>query len=216
MCWNKEVSLNTFIFSSFVLLLIMYNNKYTQYKVKEFNNIWVNIFFMSFILMQLIEFMIWRNIDNKKENEYYSKMAILLLFLQPVASLMMLKDNVIRMNLILLYLCLAVPFSIFRFITKDVKSIISDCGHLKWDFLTKKNELYIFMGWLFFFLFSFFYNGDYLPLLFGIITLLLISYNYINDESVGSMWCWIVNSIMIYYATYLLMYLPFKEVIQKQ
>ena len=29
MCWNKEVSLNTFLFSSFVFLLILYNNKYT-------------------------------------------------------------------------------------------------------------------------------------------------------------------------------------------
>ena len=46
MCWNKEVSLNTFIFSIFVLLLIMYNNAYTQYKIEELNSIWVYLFFM--------------------------------------------------------------------------------------------------------------------------------------------------------------------------
>jgi hypothetical protein len=39
MCWNKEISLNTFLFSSFVLILIIYNNAYTQYKIKELNNI---------------------------------------------------------------------------------------------------------------------------------------------------------------------------------
>lgn len=36
MCWNENVSLNTFLFSSFVLLLIFYNNTYTQYKIKHF------------------------------------------------------------------------------------------------------------------------------------------------------------------------------------
>lgn len=212
MCWNKEVSLNTFIFSSFVLLLIIYNNKYTQYKVKEFNNIWVILFFISFISMQLIEFMIWKNIDNKKANKLYSKIAILLLFLQPVASLMTLKDNVIRISMILVYLSLA-TISIFKFINKDVKSIISDFGHLKWDFITKNNGQYIFMCWLVFFLFPFFYNGTYLGLIFGVLLLLLVCYNYTNDGSVGSMWCWVINSIMIYYATYLLIYLPYKELI---
>lgn len=211
MCWNKEVSLNTFLFSSFVLLLIMYNNKYTQYKVKELDNIWVNIFFMSFILIQLIEFMIWRNIDDEKKNAFYSKLANLLLLLQPVASLMILNDKHIRTILLSLYLFLAVPFSIFRFITKDIKSSISDLGHLKWDFITKKGEWYFFMYWLFFFLFSFFYNGKYWGFSFGVITLLLIINNYNNDDSVGSMWCWVANSIMIYYAIYLLIYLPYKE-----
>ena len=49
MCWNKDVSLNTFLFSSFVILLIYYNNTYTKYKVAEFNSIWVYVFFGSFI-----------------------------------------------------------------------------------------------------------------------------------------------------------------------
>jgi hypothetical protein len=198
MCWNKEVSLNTFIFSSFVL----------------FNNIWVILFFISFILMQLIEFMIWKNIDNKIENEFYSKIALLLLFLQPVASLMTLKDNVIRFNMILVYLSLA-SLSIFKFINKDVKSVVSEYGHLKWNFLTKNNDFYIFMCWLVFFLFSFFYNRTYPGLIFGLIMLLLVYYNYSNDGTVGSMWCWVVNSVMIYSAAKLLIYLPFREVIQK-
>ena len=38
MCWNKDVSLNTFLFSGFVLLLIYYNNTYTKYKVAEFDS----------------------------------------------------------------------------------------------------------------------------------------------------------------------------------
>ena len=61
MCWNQYVSLNTFLFSTFILLLIFYNNKYSIYKIKELNNIYAYFFLMSFITMQLIEFFIWKN-----------------------------------------------------------------------------------------------------------------------------------------------------------
>ena len=53
MCWNKDVSLNTFLFSGFVLCLIIYNNKYTQYKIDELNNIYSYIFFASIIIIQI-------------------------------------------------------------------------------------------------------------------------------------------------------------------
>ena len=82
MCWNQEVSLNTFLFSMFVLLLIIYNNKYTQYKIKELDNIWMYLFLASFIFMQLIEFFIWRNINNKFYNHLFSTMAVILLIIQ--------------------------------------------------------------------------------------------------------------------------------------
>ena len=68
MCWNSEVSLNTFAFSTFVLGMIIYNNAYTQYKIPELNNIWVYLLLFSVISMQLVEFFVWRNIDNKYYN----------------------------------------------------------------------------------------------------------------------------------------------------
>ena len=73
MCWNQYVSINTFIFSIFVLILIAFNNKYSPYKVKEFDSIFVYIFFISFISMQLIEFFIWRNLEDKKLNKHLIK-----------------------------------------------------------------------------------------------------------------------------------------------
>ena len=38
MCWNEYVSINTFVFGIFVLLLIAFNNKHSQYKIIEFQN----------------------------------------------------------------------------------------------------------------------------------------------------------------------------------
>ena len=102
MCWNEHVSLNTFLFSSFVLALIVYNNSYTKYKIQELNNTWMYIFIASFVFMQLIEFFIWKNINNKFYNNAFSIIATLLLLLQPIASIMILSN--IQLRNILLFL----------------------------------------------------------------------------------------------------------------
>lgn len=209
MCWNEEVSLNTFLFSSFVLLLILYNNTYTQYKIIYLNNLWVYLFFMSFIAMQLVEFFIWRNINNKFYNHVFSTMAAILLFIQPMVSLMMLSNTSLRNNLLLVYSVLFLPYFIYKFITNNMKSYISDKGHLVWLFFD--TNLLLFAGWMFFFLISFIYTPNLSGLLFGVIVFLISCYNYYKDKTLGSMWCWGVNLIMIYFAFYLLFYLPFCE-----
>jgi hypothetical protein len=62
MCWNEYVSINTFVFGIFVLLLIAFNNKYSKYKIIEFENPYTYFFMVSFISMQFIEFILWRNL----------------------------------------------------------------------------------------------------------------------------------------------------------
>jgi hypothetical protein len=212
MCWNKDISLNTFVFSSFVLLLIIYNNKYTQYKIQELNNIWVYLFFISFILMQIIEYFIWKNINEPFYNKIFTILATLLLLVQPIASTMLITNKIVRYNLLTLYLVLSIPFSIYRFMTRKIYSSVSPLGHLNWNLLLdKKSKLdnLIMTLWFIFFLFPLFYQGYRYGFLFGFLTLLFIMYNYSKDGTVGSMWCWIVNSIMVFYASYLLLYLPF-------
>jgi hypothetical protein len=209
MCWNEHVSLNTFLFSGFVLGLIIYNNMYTKYKIQELNSIWVYFFFLSFIFMQLIEFFIWRNIDNKYYNRIFSCLAQLLLLVQPLASLMILSNIPLRNTLVMSYLLLAIPFSTYKFATTNIHSMISKNGHLQWKFFNM--GYYIWAIWCFFFLFSILYERHYYALLFALITLCAAVINYTADGSVGSLWCWSVNSVFIYYAFHLLIYLPFLE-----
>jgi hypothetical protein len=214
MCWNQTVSLNTFLFSIFVLILIIYNNAYTQYKIKELNNFWVYMFFLSFIFMQLIEYFIWRNIKSPYYNSLFSILATLLLLIQPVVSLMLLSNEKLKYNMLLVYLVLAIPFAVYRLTTKRMYSVVSPGGHLQWKFLTRHDvgyEVVLFWVWLFFFLFSFFYNKNYFAFGFGFIMLLISIWNYYQDNSVESMWCWVVNSIFLFYAFYLLVYLPFSQ-----
>ena len=209
MCWNASISLNTFLFSSFVLLLIMYNNAFTKYKIHELNNIWIYLFFASFIFMQLIEAFIWRNIDNKFYNQYFSILGTCLLISQPIFSIMILSKISLRNKLLLLYLLLAIPYSLYKFFTKKIYSTVSKSGHLVWNFFESPPIITVF--WFFFFLFSLIYERKWFGILFCIISLLLAYYNYKNDKSMWSLWCWMVNFVMIYYAIYLLIFLPFFE-----
>ena len=214
MCWNATVSLNTFLFSMFVLLLIVYNNKFTEYKIQELNNIWIYLFLASFIFMQLIEFFIWRNIKNKFYNHLFSTLATFLIFIQPIFSIMILSNKQLRNKVLISYLLCATCFYILRvfqrnskFMTKNINSSVSDKGHLVWNFFELGPILLLI--WLFFLLFSLIYEKKWIGLAIGIILLCISYITYMNDNSMGSMWCWMVNLVMFYYAFYLLFYLPF-------
>ena len=211
MCWNEQVSLNTFLFSSFVLLLIVYNNVYTQYKINFFNSYGGLLFMSSVIVMQLVEFFIWRNINDKHYNHIFSTMAAMVIFIQPIASLMMLSNINLRNKMLFTYLPIFMTYFIYKFATNKMVSRISSNGHLTWLFFDTKIKL-VFFGWLFFFLFSLIYEKRYNELIFGLMCLLISCVNYYQDKTISSMWCWAVNSAMIFYAGYLLLYLPFREI----
>lgn len=209
MCWNQEVSLNTFLFSSFAMLLIMYNNKYTQYKIPHINTVWQYLFFWSFIIMQLIEFFIWRNIDNPFYNKVFSIIAVVVLLLQPVGTLMMISDNTIRSTLLTAYLIVIIPYSIYNVLTNNIYSFVSKKGHLDWHFF--KMFFSLSLIWMFFFFFGLLYEGDLIAKIFGTALYVVVAYNYYADKTILSNWCWIVNSMFIYYLSYLLFYLPYCE-----
>jgi len=210
MCWNAEVSLNTFLFSGFVLLLIIYNNNYTQYKiqfVKGVDNIWSYIFLFSFIVMQLIEYFIWKNINNPRLNTFFSILAFFAILLQPIASIMFLPKN-IRMYVLLPYILFAIVFFIHRYNSTTQTSSVTKLKHLNWESLLYTEPL-ITIIWLCFFLIPILYSCSALGFIFTSLVLIIMTYNYYTDRSVGSMWCWLANLAMFYYAAYILFYLPF-------
>jgi hypothetical protein len=193
-----------------MLLLIIYNNAYTKYKITELNNKYIYLFLASIICVQLIEFFIWKNINDKYYNNIFSILLVLLIIIQPIASIMIISDIKLRNQLLLVYLVLVIPYSINMFSNNYIHSSVSNYGHLKWNIITITSIVRCI--WIFFFLFPFIYEKQYLGFfIFGIITLIICFINYKNDNTISSMWCWSVNSIFIYYAFYLLLYLPFLE-----
>ena len=218
MCWNKEVSLNTFIFSFGILLLIIYNNKYTQYKIKELNNFWIYVFLSSIIFVQFLEYFIWININNLFYNQLFTTLVIFLTLLQPVFSLLLIDNKKIRNIILYFYIAFLIPFSIGLFRTTKLQSVVTSLGHLEWGIIKNKSSIamkylsWIFIIiWLFCILYPVFYIKNYFFLFLGIFTLLVSIYYYYKDNSIRSLWCWLTNSISIYYAIYLLFYLPFFE-----
>lgn len=213
MCWNQYVSINTFVFGVFVLILISFNNRYSPYKIKFFENPYAYLFAMSVISMQLIEFILWRNMNNNFVNKIFSFFGYLLLVLQPIASLLLLENIPMRNKLLVYYIVPASIGSLYFAINTDYHTSLSKCGHLKWDWINVKfDNIFIHAFYLFFLYYSFVVNKHYLTI-FVTLSLYAIYYYYYNslEGSSGSLWCWSINIVMLYYLITLLIYLPFKE-----
>lgn len=210
MCWNETVSLNTFLFSSFVLGLIIYNNEMTMYKIKEMNK-YVYIFLGLVIIVQLIEFFIWKNIQNKNYNIFFTTLLLTIFFLQPISTNMLINDKTVQTNMLTMYLIIFIPLAIyFLSTTTKIYSSVSILGHLKYNVpVSSQQKIILFLLWIFFFLFPLLYEKHTYGILFALLTLTITFIQYYNTDTVGSMWCWIVNSIMIYYSIILLFYLPY-------
>ena len=189
MCWNQYVSLNTFTFSTLILILIAYNNKYTPYKIHELNNVFVYIFLMSFITMQLIEFFLWRNLKNTDINHKLSIAGGLLLMIQPIASLLMLKDEFTRKAMLTTYTIPAFAYFIYKVNTQSkFNTTVTPTGHLRWNWLNQDKNKLLGLIWFFFLYFSIFVEKQYYTA--GIITLALLAvsyYSYSKEGSYGSL-----------------------------
>jgi len=206
MCWNEYVSINTFVFGIFVLLLIAFNNKYSQYKIADFENPYLYFFIVSVISMQFIEFVLWRNLNNKSINKTMSILGSLLLVIQPIASLTMLENINLRNIMILIYSIPSFVYFCYNIINKNIDTIVSKTGHLKWNWIPTNLLGYLF--YLFFLYFSLFINRKYIGIILSFQLFAIFYYYYYTDGTAGSLWCWSVNIIMLYYLIKLLIYLP--------
>jgi len=218
MCWNPTVSINTFVFSIFVLIIVIYNNTYTEYKIPELN-FFVYLFFISFVLMQLVEFFLWRNLNNKYYNYIFSVFGLFLITVQPFFSLLIIKNLYIRNVLSSVYIIPAFSFFLYQLaFNKNINTSLTKNGHLHWNWANINNKVLfnVLLGvWLFFLGFSFLYEKIYYLLIFGIISYIISLYTFSKDGSYESIWCWSINILFLYYAFLILIYLPFRECIQQ-
>ena len=217
MCWNQYVSINTFLVGIFGLLLIAFNNNYSSYKISFFDNPYAYIFMLSFIFMQLFEFILWRNLGNKIINNIVSILGFLLLCIQPVASLLLLENIPLRNNLLLTYSIPTFIFIVYNLLKTNLHTIKSPTCHLAWKWIFKNNglvEWIIIPFYLFFVFFSFIYN-KYYQSLFILLLYLIFIYYFGKDGSSGSIWCVSVNLIVLYFLLQILIIMPFFEITNK-
>jgi hypothetical protein len=217
MCWNQAVSLNTFAFGIFGLTMIYFNNTYSKYKINEFKNPYAYLFALSFILMQLFEFILWRNLDNKKINNAVSTLGLLLLCSQPVASLLLLENIPLRNLLLAIYTVPTTIFFIYNIWKTKIHTTISPSGRLSWKWLFYGDNLvahaFLMSFYLFFLLFSIFYNQYYIAFLV-ILFYFLIAYYFMKDGCAGSVWCVSVNIVIVYFVLKILILMPVSELFE--
>ena len=213
MCYNEAISLNTFIFSIAVMGFIYYNNKYTQYKTKVFQNKYVYLFFISIVSIQLIEYFLWKSIKtgNTKMNYIASIFGwITIRFLQPLSFVFLLPNayTTLRNLLIVGYLICLALLTWFRSTPIEFKTTVKN-DHLYWEWLYGEKIENIFLSILYFgsLIPSFFVLPWLMPILFIYVTYLYFYRNY----NWTSMWCWSVNLTFLYYLFNILIILPYQE-----
>jgi hypothetical protein len=213
MCWNQYVSINTFTFGIFVLLLVAFNNQYSSYKIEFFKNPYAYFFVLSVISMQFFEFLLWRNINNPLINNIVSTLGLILLALQPFTSLLLLNDIKLRNNLLTIYSIPTVLFLMYTMYTTNIHTKVSKSGHLAWHWTNSKMPLLTLLALIFYLIFLFFplVHNKYYQTLLLLFIFFVIKYYYDKDGSSYSLWCFFVNIIMLFFLIQVLMVLPFDE-----
>jgi hypothetical protein len=213
MCWNKTISLNTFLFSVFTIGLL-YLNKNTKYDIIKSKSDYIYLFFLSICTMQLVEYFLWISIETKNTrlNTIFSVIGFILLMIQPILALQLMPNEytkqvtilfVISLILSILYKVLYNPF-VF-------KTIVTN-GHLNWLWTTYDGIEKIFMIiWLIAVCWSSFFTSDKTKIIFALGILIFSLYNYYKYNTWASMWCWILNGVFLYYIVQLLIIAPYKD-----
>jgi hypothetical protein len=195
MCWSAKVSLNTFLFSTFTILLAYYNG----YNIK------LLLAFFSFVLIQLMEYFIWTYLHDATLNGIFSKITSFILAIQPLFLTMYISNHKIQRIYLCIYFiyaficaCLSVLPSNINYTTTVAKN-----GHLSWNWM--KDYIFLTSLYLFFFT-AFILEKNYDLFIFCVLTFLFSLYNYFKHNTFGSMWCWSANIISIYILLKILFY----------
>ena len=219
MCWNKEISINTFFFTLFVLGFILYNNLCTRYKIKEFKDCYSYLFILSFTTIQLIEFYLWESLDknDKNMNSVFSKLGFILIIIQPIASILTISNEKKKNKALILYLYALFAFIVYKIVYNPINFSTykgKDC-HLAWNWLTVNGIEYMFLlVWLCTITYPFFCNFTSENKVFLALSIVSFTVTFMykrNYNTWGSYWCWICNFIGFYYLILILVIKPYLE-----
>lgn len=193
MCWNAEVSLNTFLLACFATALGLANGVMTP---------WVAIFLMTYSCMQLLEHFLWKHISNAKLNRMLSMIGLALLMTEVFISILSLSEDhklasaqkwlMIGLGL---YLC-GIAYYVFTGAV-DFRTTVATNGHLHWHWVTTSPAA--LAAWLALFLIPLWLKAQYLYLTFCMITVLVSVATFWSAGTWGSMWCWFAGGASLYY-----------------
>ena len=193
MCWNAQISINTFIITLFSIILAYLNKT-------ESNKLLVYVFVFS--LIQLLEYFIWTDLkknggNGSGVNTVLSNIGMLVLVLECYASINLINNTSIRNYSLIVFTCLVLLGMVFHGYTTANTSVGSN-GHLQWNW-TNSTTLYTIIYLIFFIGSAFLWkNNTFIKIM--LISSLIISaiWAYLINGGLGTLWCWIANLTSLY------------------
>lgn len=214
MCWNKDISINTFVFACLALTFIFFANTNTKYKTETFDSYFVYLFFLAVSSMQLIEYFLWKNLNNKFMNEVLSRIASSFIVLQQTFLILMIPDSTIRNGMLGIYTLFIMVFTGYIQINRPTEfhTSIGKNNHLSWEWMNYKgyDRLWLVIFLLFYILPSLFINKVLLAS-FIIVSMFASVFFYYKYETFGTMWCWAGNLFLLYFIVDILLIKPYYE-----
>ena len=213
MCWNKQVSLVTFIFAIIGIIYL--------WKRNAPNDRWIAVFAGTIALIQLAEFFMWSDLTCGKINKYASIFALLVLAAEPLMNMVggIYFSNTPNKRILKYMLIAYLIFITFTYITQLHNKPRFLCGasmcgsspnkpnaflndkscNLKWFFMEGISAK-LGIIWILFLLLPFLmmtprFQGLIIFAL-GFFTLGLAS--VVNNAAIGSVWCWFSIGLILY------------------
>lgn len=180
MCWSAEGSLATWA-------LGMILATYAKIHATAHPAIW--FLGLEFTQMQLIEYFLWKNLNNPEQNALWSRAGMWLILAQPYFSIWTIQNLQLRRTLWALYSGAIILF--LNSEKRDYSTEVGGNGHLKWNFLFERGSWFNIV-WALGLLAPLVYSGHTEVFWFGSLTALVSLYFNSKYKTTGSYWCWLV------------------------
>lgn len=176
MCWNANVSMNTWLLTLFAAAVGYFNG---------FMGLAQTAFFLSYTSMQFIEYLLW---SFPKLNSTISAAGYGLILSQPLFSIFQVTNPVQRNTLLAGYAVFLLHSIYLGLQSLTFKSTVAPNGHLKWLWLPDDILFRVLYSIL---LFTPLYLAGFSnSFIAGLLTLAVSIWFYYKDGTWGSMWCW--------------------------
>lgn len=201
MCYSVESNYNNWLIALFGAIMMLIQG----IKQENSDHIWIAVFTLTFTQIQVIEALIWTNLENKNQEkaDQLAKYFVPLLWAQPLAQHAMAylaTENTSLVPMLLTTFGLMIYDVQNAFTTDSFKVSRGEKGHLVWHRYRDGEKISVLSNDLFG---GIYLIGLLLPILFmkdkvmsitlfvfGIISCLTIKYLY-SDEEFNSMWCYV-------------------------
>jgi hypothetical protein len=185
MCWNAEVSLNTFLFGMISMTIVLLLNKIS----------FITILFTSTLsLIQLMEYYAWNNINNKDAIFKLSIIGYIIIVSQILILNYGFLNNNDRLISVIIILILSIYFFIYNYQNDKFYMEKGENKHLIWHWVDIPPPLLLVV--LIFYIYPAIQYGI-ITFMAIIIPLLISLYYYYKYKTWGSMWCYISNFLWI-------------------